>query len=417
MTDEKETLHLFTSGMGFQILRVFQSLLHWFIVISTTLVVARTILVILLARLHKAPANASKGYLPAVSVIIPAYNEQKVIAKTIQSLLASQYEGPVEVIVIDDGSTDGTLEAVEALNDPRLRVVKQSNSGKAYALQRGVDETTNEILIFADADTQFDRHAIALLAGTFEDSQIGAVSGHARVGNRSTFLARCQDLEYICGFNLDRRAYATWNCITVAPGAISAIRRTTIIAAGGFSYETLAEDADLTLAIHKTGYRVEYQPKAIAYTEAPETFSALASQRFRWAYGTLQCVFKHADILFNPRYKALGFLSLPGILFFQIVLVAFSPAIDLLFIESMFMGRVGDILPYFLAFILCDLVVAAVALHMEGLPKIQALRIIPQRVLYRPLLGYVVWKALFHAMRGAWVGWGKLQRSASVSIP
>jgi cellulose synthase/poly-beta-1,6-N-acetylglucosamine synthase-like glycosyltransferase len=417
MTDEKETLHLFTSGMGFQILRVFQSLLHWFIVISTTLVVARTILVILLARLHKAPANASKGYLPAVSVIIPAYNEQKVIAKTIQSLLASQYEGPVEVIVIDDGSTDGTLEAVEALNDPRLRVVKQSNSGKAYALQRGVDETTNEILIFADADTQFDRHAIALLAGTFEDSQIGAVSGHARVGNRSTFLARCQDLEYICGFNLDRRAYATWNCITVAPGAISAIRRTTIIAAGGFSYETLAEDTDLTLAIHKTGYRVEYQPKAIAYTEAPETFSALASQRFRWAYGTLQCVFKHADILFNPRYKALGFLSLPGILFFQIVLVAFSPAIDLLFIESMFMGRVGDILPYFLAFILCDLVVAAVALHMEGLPKIQALRIIPQRFLYRPLLGYVVWKALFHAMRGAWVGWGKLQRSASVSIP
>ena len=417
MTDEKETLHLFTSGMGFQILRVFQSLLHWFIVISTTLVVARTILVILLARLHKAPDVASKGYLPAVSVIIPAYNEQKVIAKTIQSLLASQYEGPVEVIVIDDGSTDGTLEAVEALNDPRLRVVKQSNSGKAYALQRGVDETTNEILIFADADTQFDRHAIALLAGTFEDSQIGAVSGHARVGNRSTFLARCQDLEYICGFNLDRRAYATWNCITVAPGAISAIRRTTIIAAGGFSYETLAEDTDLTLAIHKTGYRVEYQPKAIAYTEAPETFSALASQRFRWAYGTLQCVFKHADILFNPRYKALGFLSLPGILFFQIVLVAFSPAIDLLFIESMFMGRVGDILPYFLAFILCDLVVAAVALHMEGLPKIQALRIIPQRFLYRPLLGYVVWKALFHAMRGAWVGWGKLQRSASVSIP
>ena len=224
-------------------------------------------------------------------------------------------------------------------------------------------------------------------------------------------------MEYICGFNLDRRAYATWNCITVAPGAISAIRRKTIIEAGGFSYETLAADTDLTLAIHKTGSRVEYQPLAIAYTEAPETFSALASQRFRWAYGTLQCVFKHADILFNPHYKALGFLSLPGILFFQIVLVAFSPAIDVLFIESMIMGRVGAILPYFLAFLLCDVLVAAAALQMEGLPLRHALRIIPQRFLYRPLLSYVVWKSLIHALKGAWVGWGKLQRTATVSIP
>ncbi|MEI8284274.1 MAG: polysaccharide deacetylase family protein, partial [bacterium] len=417
VTLEKKTFHLFTSGIGFQILRIFQSFLHWFIVISTTLVVARTILIIILARLHKAPPPSSLGYHPSVSVIIPAYNEQKVIAKTIQSLLASEYQGTLDVVVIDDGSTDGTVEAVESVNDSRLRVVRQSNSGKAYALQRGVDVTKNEILIFADADTQFDRHAIALLAGTFENSEIGAVSGHARVGNRSTFLARCQDLEYICGFNLDRRAYATWNCITVAPGAISAIRRTTIIEAGGFSYETLAEDTDLTLAIHKTGSRVEYQPLAIAYTEAPETFSALASQRFRWAYGTLQCVFKHADILFNPHYKALGFLSLPGILFFQIVLVAFSPAIDVLFIESMIMGRVGAILPYFLAFLLCDVLVAAAALQMEGLPLRHALRIIPQRFLYRPLLSYVVWKSLIHALKGAWVGWGKLQRTATVSIP
>ncbi len=417
VTLEKKTFHLFTSGIGFQILRIFQSFLHWFIVISTTLVIGRTILIIILARLHKAPPASSPEYHPSVSVIIPAYNEQKVIAKTIESLLASEYEGPLEVLVIDDGSTDETVEAVESVNDSRLRLVRQSNSGKAYALQRGVVVTKNEILIFADADTQFDRHAVALLAGTFEDSQIGAVSGHARVGNRSTFLARCQDLEYICGFNLDRRAYATWNCITVAPGAISAIRRTTIMAAGGFSYETLAEDTDLTLAIHKTGYRVEYQPQAIAYTEAPETFSALASQRFRWAYGTLQCVFKHADILFNPRYKALGFLSLPGILFFQIVLVAFSPAIDVLFIESMIMGRVGAILPYFLVFLLCDVAVAAAALQMEGVPVRQALRIIPQRFLYRPLLSYVVWKSLIHAMRGAWVGWGKLQRTATVSIP
>jgi cellulose synthase/poly-beta-1,6-N-acetylglucosamine synthase-like glycosyltransferase len=255
------------------------------------------------------------------------------------------------------------------------------------------------------------------LVESFHDKKVGAVSGHARVGNCGTFLARCQDLEYISGFNLDRRAYAVWNCITVAPGAISAIRRDVILTAGGFSFETLAEDTDLTLAIHKTGYKVEYQPKAVAYTEAPETFSALAKQRFRWAFGTLQCVVKHSDILFNPRYKALGFFSLPGILFFQVVLVAISPFIDILFRQSLLFGHADDILPYFVAFIICDVILAAVACRLERLPLRVALRIIPQRFIYRPLLSYVIWKSLIHAIRGAWVGWGKLQRTATVSVP
>jgi cellulose synthase/poly-beta-1,6-N-acetylglucosamine synthase-like glycosyltransferase len=284
------------------------------------------------------------------------------------------------------------------------------------ALQRAVEMARNEILVFVDADTQFESTAMGHLVAPFVDSGIGAVSGHARVGNLRTFLARCQDLEYVCGFNLDRRAYAAWNCITVAPGAISAIRRSAVIEAGGFSAETLAEDTDLTLSIHKTGLRVEYQPSAIAHTEAPETFATLARQRFRWAYGTLQCVFKHADMLFNPRFKALGFFSLPGILFFQVLLVAFSPFIDLLLLQSIFLGHSEDVLPYFMAFMLCDLLVAAVAVRFEGLPLRTALRIIPQRFLYRPLLSYVIWKSLLHAVRGAWVGWGKLQRTATVSV-
>jgi cellulose synthase/poly-beta-1,6-N-acetylglucosamine synthase-like glycosyltransferase len=295
--------------------------------------------------------------------------------------------------------------------------VRQANSGKSHALQRGVDLTASEILIFVDADTQFEKDAIRHLVDSFYDKTIGAVSGHARVGNLKTFLAKCQDLEYVSGLNLDRRAYAAWNCITVAPGAISAIRRSAILAAGGFSYETLAEDTDLTLSIHKAGYRIEYQPKAIAYTEAPETFATLARQRFRWAYGTLQCACKHRDIIFNPRFKALGWFSLPGIWFFQVVLVAFCPLIDLLFVSSLVLGHSDDVLPYFLAFMLCDLLLAAVAVHIEGMPLRVALRIIPQRFLYRPLLSYVIWKSILYAMRGAFVGWGKLQRTATVSMP
>ena len=417
VTAENKTVHLFASGLGFQFLHLLQEFLHAFLVVGTLLVLVRTILIVVLAGFHKPPPVLVAGPRPGVSVLIPAFNEEKVIAETIRALLTSDYDGRMEIVVIDDGSTDGTAGAVLALDDPRVRLVRQENSGKAHALQRGVDLTENEILIFVDADTQFEKDAIRHLVDSFYDAGIGAVSGHARVGNLNTFLARCQDMEYVSGFNLDRRAYAAWNCITVAPGAISAIRRSAILAAGGFSYETLAEDTDLTLCIHKAGYRVEYQPEAIAYTEAPETFATLARQRFRWAYGTMQCAWKHRDIVFNPSFKALGWFSLPGIWIFQFLLVAFSPFIDFLFLMSLLLGHVEDVLPYFLAFLLCDLVLAAVAVRIEGLPLRKALWIIPQRFVYRPLLSYVVWKSLLYAMRGAWVGWGKLQRTATVSLP
>lgn len=417
LSKEKSTIHLYTSGVGFQFLHTLQELLHVFIVVASALVLIRAVLVLVLARSHKSPSKILPCPPPPVTILVPAYNEEKVIGKTLRSLLASEYAGEMEILVIDDGSTDNTSGAVQAITDPRVRLIRQENYGKAHALQRGVGEATSEYLVFVDADTQFEKDALQYLISACADPKVGAVSGHARVGNQKSFLARCQDLEYVCGFNLDRRAYAAWNCITVAPGAISAVRKSAILAAGGFSYETLAEDTDLTLSIHKAGYRVEYQPAAVAYTEAPETYSTLASQRFRWAYGTLQCAWKHRDITFNPRFKALGCFSLPGIWFFQVILVAFSPFIDLLFLQSLIFGNMWDILPYFAAFIFCDLLLAGAAVAMEGLPLQKALGIIPQRFVYRPLLSFVIWKSILHALRGAWVGWGKLQRTATVSIP
>lgn len=402
------------SGTGFTVIRTIGSLLHAFLVLAMVLVLLRTVLVVVLALRHKSrPPMATHSGRP-LSVIIPAFNEEKVIAKTIRSMLAADYDGPVEVLVVDDGSSDGTAEVVEAIQDDRVRLIRQANAGKARALQNGVAQAAGGILVFADADTQFDREALGQLAAALEDGKVGAVSGQARVGNLRTFVGRCQDLEYVCNFNLDRRAYAAWNCITVVPGAISAIRREALEAAGGFSRDTLAEDTDLTLAIHRAGYRVEYAPGAIARTEAPETLGQLARQRFRWAFGTLQCVWKHRDLVFNPRFKALGWFSLPGIWFFQVILVAFSPLIDLLFLQSLLMGHAGDILPYFLGFLACDVLLAAIAVAIEGMPLRMALRIIPQRFIHRPLLSYVVWRSLFQAMRGAWVGWGKLPRTASV---
>lgn len=412
---EFASLHAVTSGAGFGIIRFLQRSFFAFLVVASILVLLRTILVVLLALAHRRRPTPPGGLCPPVSVIIPAFNEEKVIARTVRSMLDSDYAGPMEVIVIDDGSSDRTSEAVEAVADQRVLLLRQSNAGKSRALQNGVDQATGEIFVFADADTIFDPDAISHLVAGLGDPLVGAVSGQARVGNLRSFIARCQDLEYVCNFNLDRRAYASWNCITVVPGAISAIRREAIAAAGGFSPDTLAEDTDLTLAIHRAGYRIDYAPEALARTEAPETMSGLAKQRFRWAFGTLQCVWKHRDLVFNPRYKALGWFSLPGIWFFQMALVAISPLIDLLFLQALIMGHAMDILPYFLGFLLCDLALAVVAVAIEGMPLRVALRVIPQRFLYRPLLSYVVWRSLLQAMRGAWVGWNKLPRTASVS--
>lgn len=412
---EAGTLPAVASGAGFGVMRIFQRAAHIFLVAASVLVLARTLIVAALAVAHGRRATPAWGACPSVSVIIPAFNEEKVIAKTVGKMLASEYGGPLEILVIDDGSSDRTAEVVAGFADSRLSLVRQANGGKARALQNGVAQSSGEILVFADADTQFDRHAIRRLVDALQDPRVGAVSGKAKVGNLRTLTARCQDLEYACSFNLDRMAYAVWNCITVVPGAISAFRRAAIGAAGGFSTDTLAEDTDLTLAIHRAGFRVEYAPEAVAYTEAPEGMRQLARQRFRWAFGTLQCIWKHRVMTFNPRFKALGWFSLPGIWFFQILLAALSPLIDILFLQALLRGHGADILPYFLVFLFCDLALAAVAARLERMPLRKAWLIIPQRFLYRPLLSYVIWRSLLQAMRGAWVGWNKLPRTASVS--
>jgi len=242
------------------------------------------------------------------------------------------------------------------------------------------------------------------------------VSGHAKVGNLRSFIARCQALEYTCGFNLDRRAYNRWNCITVVPGAISAIRKDAIDEAGGLSLQTLAEDTDLTLSLHRHRRRIVYVPGAIAWTEAPESVRTLARQRFRWAYGTLQCLWKHRDMVFNWNYRALGWFSLPSIWFFQIILVAITPMVDLFLLASLPFGVWNAVMPFVITFLAMDLILATLACILEREPIVRAWRILPMRLIYRPMLSYCIWKAILRAIKGAWVSWGKLERTASVPV-
>jgi cellulose synthase/poly-beta-1,6-N-acetylglucosamine synthase-like glycosyltransferase len=410
------SLNRLVSSTGFRIYHALEEFLWAFMIVATALVVLRTLIVIWLAyRFRRLPRTE---FAKPISILVAAYNEEKVIAETLRSLVATDYEGELEIIVVDDGSRDQTAAEVERVAeiDPRVRLLRQENRGKARALQRALAAVRTGIVVFVDADTHFQRDTLTFLVGPFADEQIGAVSGHAKVGNLRTFIARCQSLEYTCGFNLDRRAYTRWNCITVVPGAISAIRKSAIDRAGGLSLQTLAEDTDLTLALHKDRQRIVYVPQAIGWTEAPESVRTLAKQRFRWAYGTLQCLWKHRDMVFNWNYRALGWFSLPSVWFFQIILVAVTPVVDLFLLVSLLFGEWHALLPFVITFLAMDVILATLACILEREPVKRAWRILPMRLIYRPMLSYCIWKAILRAIKGAWVSWGKLERTASVPI-
>ena len=419
-----QPLERIVAGLGFRAWHGIVEFFWAFMIFSTALVAARTLLVAWLARRHhrasrkSAIRNPQSAIAPPpISIVIAAYNEGRVIAKTLQCVLNTDYAGELEVLVTDDGSTDNTAAEIERVMsaDARIQVIQQQNRGKATALRSALAQARHDVIVFLDADTQFERGTLRAIVQPFADPLVGAVSGNARVGNVRTFVARCQSLEYICGFNLDRRAYTELNCITVVPGAVSAVRRSAIAAGGGFSNDTLAEDTDLTLTLHQLGYRIEYAPEAVAWTEAPESFATLAKQRFRWAFGTMQCLWKHRDLVFNPRFGALGWFSLPNIWFMQIGLVAVTPLVDAVLLYSLIFGHAASIWYWFAAVLGMDLFLAGLACWMEGEPIRKALLILPMRFIYRPLLAWVIWRSIFRAIKGAFVTWGKLERTASVA--
>ncbi len=406
---------------GFRAWRWLVETMWTFMLLATALVVVRSLLLAWLAwrqrRADRRRPPVRMESWPAVSVLIAAYNEGKVVEKTLRSVLDGDYAGEIEVVVIDDGSNDDTAAECQRIADvdSRVRVISQANAGKSAALRRALAAAVHEVIVFLDADTRFERATIRKLVEKLADERVGAVSGNVRVGNRHNFVTRCQALEYICGFNLDRRAYTAWNCVTVVPGAISAFRRAAIDEAGGFSHDTLAEDTDMTLTLHRLGWRIGYAPEAIARTEAPETWRALAKQRVRWAFGTMQCLWKHRDLTFDTRRPALGFFALPSAWFFHLILVAIVPLADAILLWSLVAGYATALWPYFAAFLALDVLLAVLACALEGVPLRRAWLILPLRFAYRWLLAWVVWHSFLRAVRGALVGWGKLERAGSVS--
>jgi cellulose synthase/poly-beta-1,6-N-acetylglucosamine synthase-like glycosyltransferase len=285
-------------------------------------------------------------------------------------------------------------------------------------------------VIALDADTQFEPTTIARLARWFADESLGAVAGNAKVGNRVNLITRWQALEYITAQNLERRALARLDAITVVPGAVGAWRLAAIREVGGYPPDTLAEDQDLTIAIQRAGWAVHYDQYAVAWTEAPESVRALAKQRYRWAYGTLQCLWKHRAAMRTGQPRGLARIGLPQAVLFQVLLAAISPIIDLALLASLAATwfdvqahgwaqastDVQKMLGYWLIFTLIDLLAAFIAFALERREKWRLLwLLIPQRIGYRQIMYYVVLKALAQALRGPRVGWGKLERSGRVA--
>jgi cellulose synthase/poly-beta-1,6-N-acetylglucosamine synthase-like glycosyltransferase/spore germination protein YaaH/peptidoglycan/xylan/chitin deacetylase (PgdA/CDA1 family) len=361
---------------------------------------------------------------PLVSIVIPAYNEELNAVKTIQSLLEQDYPN-FNIIFVDDGSKDQTYARVsEAFaGNPKVRAVTKPNGGKASALNYGIHITEAGLIVCIDADTQLRNDAVSQLIQRFTHERVGAVAGNVKVGNERNLLTYWQSIEYITAQNFDRRAFDLLNCITVVPGAIGAFRRTALADAGFFTTDTLAEDCDLTMRLLRHDYVVRNCATALSYTEAPESLVQFLKQRFRWSYGIMQCFWKHRDALCNSRYKAFGWLALPNILIFQIVLPFLAPLADLILVLSLIAACFGfvdastwHIIFYYIVFTLVDVFGAALAFAFERENPRKLIWMIPQRLIYRQLMYYILIRSLRRAIKGQGQGWGRLKRTGNVNV-
>ncbi len=351
---------------------------------------------------------------PPLSVIVPAYNEEAGVAATVRSLLDTDYPGEIEVVVVDDGSADRTAAIVAGLALPRVRLIRKVNGGKPSALNAGIAAASAEVLVLVDGDTVFQRDTLRHLVAPLADPRVGAVSGNTKVANRRGLIGRWQHLEYVIGFNLDRRMFDVLRCMPTVPGAIGAFRRSVLARVGGVPGDTLAEDTDLTMAICRTGLRVVYEENAIAWTEAPSSLRQLWRQRYRWCYGTMQAMWKHRrSVVEHGESGRFGRRCLTYLAVFQVVLPLFAPAVDLFALYGvLFLDPVAPVLMW-TAFVGAQTAAGGYALWLDG-ERLRPLWALPlQQVVYRQLMYLVVVQSAVTALLGARLGWHTIRRTGT----
>ncbi|MEW2322019.1 glycosyltransferase [Streptomyces griseoincarnatus] len=386
-----------------------------------TLVIARFVLMLLLSGAH-ARRVRRKGFrwgppvTEPVTVLVPAYNEAKCIENTVNSLMASDH--PIEVLVIDDGSTDGTARIVEAMGLPNVRVIRQLNAGKPAALNRGLANARHDIVVMMDGDTVFEPSTVRELVQPFGDPRVGAVAGNAKVGNKDSLIGAWQHIEYVMGFNLDRRMYDILRCMPTIPGAVGAFRKSALEPIGGMSDDTLAEDTDVTMALHRAGWRVVYAENARAWTEAPETVQQLWSQRYRWSYGTMQAIWKHRRALVDKGPSGrFGRVGLPFVSLFMIVAPLLAPLIDVFLLYGLVFGPTQQTILAWLGVLAIQAVCAAYAFRLDKERMTHLISLPLQQILYRQLMYVVLLQSWITALTGGRLRWQKLRRTGVVGAP
>jgi cellulose synthase/poly-beta-1,6-N-acetylglucosamine synthase-like glycosyltransferase/peptidoglycan/xylan/chitin deacetylase (PgdA/CDA1 family) len=386
------------------------------------LTLARTLLLFLFAVRHarrrRAPSwSWGAPVIEPVTIVVPAYNERTTIGPAVRSLALSAHPH-TKVIVVDDASTDGTAEEVEALGLGNVRVVRIPPGGKSTALNTGAALATTDIIVMVDADTVVEPDSVHRLVQPFADSSVGAVAGNVKVGNRRRLLGQWQHIEYVIGFNLDRRLYDTFGCLPTIPGALGAFRKQALADAGGLSHETLAEDTDVTMAIHRAGWQVVYEETARAHTEAPATLGQLWKQRYRWSYGTLQALWKHRHALIESGPSGrFGRRGLPLIGLFTVVLPMLAPLLDLMAIYGLVFADRWETAVVWLAMLVVQTVTAVLAFRLDREP-LRPLWTLPlQQFAYRQLMYVVLLQSAVTALTGRRLSWQKLRRTGDVSVP
>ncbi|MCP2258209.1 Glycosyltransferase, catalytic subunit of cellulose synthase and poly-beta-1,6-N-acetylglucosamine synthase [Streptoalloteichus tenebrarius] len=386
----------------------------WLLLATGVLMIARLLLMILLARRHhRRRRDPGWSWGPPVtrpvSVVVPAYNERENIAEVVRALAASDH--PAEVVVVDDGSTDGTGEIVSALGLPGVTVVRQPNQGKPAALNTGIAHARHDIVVLVDGDTIVEPSALRLLAQPFADPAVGAVSGNAKVANQRRLIGRWQCIEYVMGFNIDRRVYDTLGCMPTVPGAVGAFRREALEQVGGVSDDTLAEDTDLTIAVGRRGWRIVYEDGARAWTEAPTTWGQLWRQRYRWSYGTMQSIWKHRRAVFERGASGrFGRIGLPHLAVFQVLLPLLAPLVDIFLVYGLLFHRPWETVLGWSGVLLVQLLGAVYAFRLDR-ERLRLLWLLPlQQVVYRQLMYAVLLQSITTALAGVRMRWQKLDR-------
>ena len=366
-----------------------------------------------------------EGYFPFVSIIVPVFNEGKVLRASIESLLDIDYIN-YEIIIVNDGSTDDTAVVGETLvgyqkgrnGMVKVSLLNKPNGGKSKALNAGIQYSDAQFVLCMDGDSQLTPNTLRMAVRHFTDPYIGAVAGNVKVQNRKKVMTDLQALEYLEGLNMARSAQGFLQLVNIIPGPIGLFRKTALRDAGFYSSDTFAEDADVTLKILAKGWKIVYEPNAVAYTEAPETIYQLLKQRYRWTRGILQAVRKHKKYLYNPTMNFNNSFVLWSMFYEALIWPAMNIFVNLYFIiVALFYGMSSFIFLWWIGIAVLDLMAAVYCIAAEK----EEFRLVPYAIVYRLifilLIDVTKAMATIEEFLGVRMTWGKLERTGLGNTP